>query len=179
MSDAVADHDTDRNGSALPGPDRSTPSFDVVLTRILRDGGIRKALQYLNARTRYRFTGIYHVEAPLLRNVHLFDRENPTLDCSGAVTRLDETYCSITSATSAPFSTPDASRDARLRDHAARESVLCYAGVPIRMPSGSTWGTLCHFDLRPRLMARGEIAVLEAVMPVVAEWLRLGGGATA
>jgi GAF domain-containing protein len=163
-----------RNGpGAGPVPERRHATRDIatVIAGLLRDVGIRRALQYLNARTRYRFTGIYHVEPPVLRNICLFDRENPTLDCSGAVTRLDETYCSITSSRSAPFATADASRDPRLRDHAARESVLCYSGVPIRLPSGATWGTLCHFDLRPRLMAETEIAVLEAVMPVFEEWI--------
>jgi hypothetical protein len=138
---------------------------------LLRDAGIGRALQYLNARTRYRFTGVYRVEPPLLRNICLFDRENPTLDCSGALRRLDETYCSIVSDTSAPFATADAGRDPRVREHAARESVLCYSGVPIRLSSGAMWGTLCHFDLRPRLMADGEIAVLEAAAPGIAQWI--------
>lgn len=167
-----------------PGSDTSEPSAHrrathsgvaTIVARLLHGVGIHGALQFLNARTRYRFTGLYRVEAPFLRNMHLFDRENPTVDCSGAVSRLDETYCSITSRTSAPFATADAVRDERLREHAARESVLCYAGVPVRLPSGTTWGTLCHFDLRPRLMAPGEIAVLESVMPVVAEWLSTRG----
>lgn len=80
-------------------------NLEGILSDILADSGLHQVLGFLNARTRYRFTGVYHVEPPLLRNVHLFDRENPTLDCSGAVTPLDETYCSITSSRSAPFAT--------------------------------------------------------------------------
>jgi GAF domain-containing protein len=152
-------------GGATPG------GVEKIVAGLLRDAGIGRVLRYLNGRTRYRFTGIYHVEPPLLRNVHLFDRENPTLDCSGAVSRLDETYCSITSSRSVPFATADASRDPRLREHAARESVLCYSGVPIRLASGATWGTLCHFDLRPRLMPDEETAVLQAVVPMIAQWI--------
>ena len=153
----------------------STPALiQAVAAALMREAGVRRVLQHLNSRTRYRFTGIYHVEPPLLRNVCLFDRENPALDCSGAVTRLDETNCSITSRTSAPFATANAQRDPRLRQHPARDTVLCYSGVPIRLASGEAWGTLCHFDLRPRLMARSEIAVLEAVMPVIAQWISAG-----
>ncbi len=139
--------------------------------RLLQGRGLHAALGYLNARTRYRFTGLYRAEPPLLHNLGLFDRENPEIDGSGAVARLDETYCSITRRTASPFSTDDALQDARLTTHAARHSVLCYCGVPIRLGTGVTWGTLCHFDLRPRLLPADELAVLSSVAPVVTEWL--------
>lgn len=139
--------------------------------RLLHGRGILVALGYLNERTRYRFTGLYRAEPPLLHNVALFDRENPDLDGSGAVAKLDETYCSITRLTASPFSTDDAMHDARLTTHAARDSVLCYSGVPIRLGSGLPWGTLCHFDLRPRLLPPDELAVLASAAPLVAEWL--------
>ena len=139
--------------------------------RLLQGRGIAAALGYLNERARYRFTGLYRAEPPLLHNVALFDRENPDIDVSGAVARLDETYCSITRRTGSPFSTDDAMHDARLDTHAARDSVLCYSGVPIRLGNGLPWGTLCHFDLRPRLLPPNELAVLASVAPVVAEWL--------
>ena len=138
---------------------------------LLHHAGIHAALGALNARTRYRFTGLYRAEPPLLLNVALFDRENPTVPASGAVARLEETYCSITRNTAAPFTTDDALRDARLTTHAARDSVLCYSGVPIRLDSGVPWGTLCHFDLRPRLLPPDELEILAGVAPVVADWL--------
>jgi GAF domain-containing protein len=166
----IGEHRSER-GAAASRDSGTSGGIEIVVAGLLRDAGVRRALQYLNARTRYRFTGIYRLEPPLLRNVCLFDRENPTLDCSGDVKRLDETYCSIVSRTSAPFATADARHDSRLREHPARETVLCYSGVPIRLPSGSTWGIFCHFDLRPRLMAHAEIPVLESVMPVIAQWV--------
>ena len=54
----------------------------------LRNAGIIGALRFLNARTRYRYTGLYHAEPPFLRNVQLFDRENPTLNVSGELKPL-------------------------------------------------------------------------------------------
>lgn len=109
--------------------------------RLLHEGRLHDALGYLNDRTRYRFTGLYRADAPLLRNVGLFDRENPDLDASGAVTNLDETYS------------------------------LCHAGVSIRLANGRSWGTLCHFDLRPRLLSADEVRALQTVAPVVTAWL--------
>jgi GAF domain-containing protein len=91
-----------------------------------------------------------------------------------AVSVLEETYCAIACATKASFATPDALSDARLRSHAARESVVSYAGVPIRDVSGCVVATLCHFDVRPRLIPPNEISVLELVAPVVEDWLQTG-----
>jgi hypothetical protein len=141
------------------------------VTRRLSTSGIHAALGYLNERTRFRFTGIYRPDPPVLRNLYLFDRENPGLNVSGGESVLNETYCAIVCAATAPFSTSDAGGDPRLRDHAARDSVVSYAGVPIRDSSGCVAATLCHFDVRPRLVPVSEIPILEVVAPVLAGWL--------
>jgi GAF domain-containing protein len=136
---------------------------------LLSSSGPVAALRFLNERTRFRFTGVYCAEPPLLRNLHLYDRENPTLNVSGAVTRLDETYCAIVCADDTPFATMNASVDERLTTHASRTSVLSYCGVPIRAETGCVWGTLCHFDVRPRLLSPSEIEVLTLVAPYFAQ----------
>jgi GAF domain-containing protein len=133
-------------------------------------GGALGALAWLNARTRFRFTGLYRADPPVLRNLYLVDRENPSLHVSGEICPLDETYCAITCAEDADFATPDARRDARLVGHPARRSVISYAGVPVRI-GGGTWGTLCHYDLRPRLLPTAELAHLDAVASVFGDWL--------
>jgi GAF domain-containing protein len=131
---------------------------------ILSKAGPIAALHFLNARTRFRFTGVYVADPPLLRNVYLYDRENPALNVSGSVARLDETFCAIVLSSGRPFSTADATTDARTATHATRERVLSYYGVPIRGDDGRTWGSLCHFDVRPRLLPPWEMGVLEAVV---------------
>ncbi|MEO8562274.1 MAG: GAF domain-containing protein [bacterium] len=138
---------------------------------VLASAGPMAALRFLNERTRFRFTGVYHAQPPLLRNLHLYDRENPTLNASGAVTRLDETYCAIVCTGDHPFTTTDAPADARLTAHTARENVISYCGVPIRHESGRVWGTLCHYDVRPRLVSPSEIEVLTLVAACFAQQL--------
>lgn len=130
-----------------------------------------QALSALNSRTRFRFTGLYRVEPPSLRNEYLFDRENPSLSLGGEVTPLSNTYCGIVAATKQPFVADDAPHDARLVAHPARESVVSYAGVPVRTADGRIFGTLCHFDLRPRILPPDELAILEAVSTVLSGWL--------
>src|SRR5690349_7006368 len=66
----------------IPGSrahDANTADAVAAMEVRLHDLGPKGALEFLNARTRYRFTGIYHAEPPLLRNLFLFDRENPSL----------------------------------------------------------------------------------------------------
>ena len=137
----------------------------------LHTHGLTAALAQLNRRTRFRFSGLYRVVPPRLHNVSLFDRENPSLNLSGTVCGLSDTYCSIVSDTGQPFRVRDAMADPRLRAHPARESVQSYVGVPVRLPGGGVLGTLCHYDGRPRLLPAGELAVMHAVAPLLAPWL--------
>lgn len=150
----------------------SVARISAEIGQMLSSAKVVPALAYLNARTRFRFTGIYRVEPPFLRNLHLFDRENPTLNVSGNVCALEDTYCSITASGGRGFATPDAPADRRLNEHAARHSVISYCGIPIRLEDGRVWGTLCHFDVRPRLIPRAEVPVLESVVTLFAEWIQ-------
>ncbi len=164
-----------RGTQATEQPEGTTTSLARIsaeLRTMLRTSEVIAALAYLNARTRFRFTGIYRVEPPLLRNLHLFDRENPALNVSGNSSPLEDTYCSITARSERGFATPDASADRRLKTHAARDSVISYCGVPILMEDGRVWGTLCHFDVRPRLIPPAEVPVLESVVTLFAKWIQ-------
>lgn len=163
--------------SPAPSDGATTTRLSLVraIASALDAGDPIDALALLNARVRLRFTGIFQVDPPRLRNVLLFDRENPALNVSGGVSSLDIGYCGIVCATNTPFVTLDARLDERLENHPARHSMLSYAGVPIQMRSGIAWGTLCHFDTRPRFVSPSEIGLLEVVVPYFADWLRTHG----
>ena len=169
------DQDQERSVS-LDGVARLPPRGEIAdavarVTSLLAGADIDGALRYLNGRTRFRFTGLFRVDPPVLRNVRLVDRENPTLNVSGTVSSVDIGYCGVACASRAPFVTADSREDPRLESHPARASMISYAGVPIRMPGGITWGTLCHFDVRPRLIRPAEVTILEAATPRMAEWI--------
>jgi hypothetical protein len=119
------------------------PEIPELCRDILTSAGPMAALRFLNARTRFRFTGIYRVDSALLRNVYLFDRENPTLNVSGDVAPLMDTFCSIVCAGNEPFAPGDSQNDARVAGHTARERVLSYCGVPIPCDRSGVCGTLC------------------------------------
>jgi hypothetical protein len=154
---------------ALDDLPQSDPTALVV--EALRAGDVPAALGAINTRTRYRFTGLYRVEGMFLRNLALFDRENPHIDGHGHVCPLAETYCSFVDATACAFTTFDARSDERLARHAARRAVVSYAGVPIAGEAVS--GSLCHFDHRPRLLPNGELAFLGRIAPLFATILQV------
>lgn len=146
-------------------------SVEHEFRSLLASAGMCQALAMLNARTRYRFTGVYRVDPPLLRNEHLFDRENPSLSLGGNVRPLHDTYCGIVAATEASFAVADAHTDTRLATHSARDSVVSYIGVPVRGKDGRIIATVCHFDLRPRILPLDELAILESISRDIANWL--------
>ena len=144
---------------------RARPSDVETLVRdcltTLTESGPHALLARLNARTGYRFTAIYRIEGPLLRNVALFDRENPARRVGSDIDRLADTCCEIATETWRPFPTGDACADPRLGTrHAGLSSVQPYQGAPIFTLNRRVWGTLCHFDLRARLMSHAEVEVL-------------------
>jgi len=145
-------------------------AFEEVLARF----GVHGALDFLNARIPHRFTGIYRHDPPHMRNLHLFDRQNPALEVGGDVP-MRESYCSIVVGRDRPFRTVDAREEELLRDHPSRDSTLSYCGVPLRDPDGRALGTLCHFDLEPQEVVEAETGMLEAVMPRLVERLRAEG----
>ena len=169
--------DADRESLSAPIATHSPQTGDVstavrsVFERRLLDGGLSAGLALLNQRARFRFTGVYRVVPPHLQNVSLYDRENPTLNVSGAVCALSDTFCSIVFEQRRSFHVDDAPGDGSLSTHPARESVQSYAGVPIRLPDGRILGTLCHFDGRPRILPPSELKLLEEVAPLLVSWL--------
>jgi GAF domain-containing protein len=144
---------------------------------VLQDQGLFEALGYLNSTTDHRFTGIYRFEPDWVRSVLLFDRGNPHLR-AGEDVRMKESYCMLTQRTGGPYIIENAQTDPRLLRHAARDSVLCYCAVHLLGPEGLSWGTLCHFDFRPREITAESLEVLEAVRPAVqrAVWVLQGSG---
>jgi len=70
---------------------------------------------------------------------------------------------------------PDASRDARFRDHPAVRDlpeIRFYAGCPVKGPDGSPLGTLCVIDHEPREIDEEEAGVLEDLAWMLEQELR-------
>ena len=105
----------------------------------LREDDLGELLRYLNGLTDYRFTGVYHFEPGWVVSVALYDRENPQLRF-GADVKMKESYCWLTGVDGVGYIIEDASRDPRLRGHAAANEVRSYVAVLLRDGVGAEWG---------------------------------------
>jgi GAF domain-containing protein len=136
-------------------------------------GELREALGVLNARTRFRYTGAYRFAPPLLHSVAVFDREHPRLAVRAELP-IVESYCSIVAASEREVCIDDAAADVRATNHPARARYSAYCGVPLQRGDGTVFGTLCHFDPRPRIGSEAELAMLTRVAPLVARQILAG-----
>jgi GAF domain-containing protein len=118
-----------------------------VVTHRTRD--LRTALATLLRLTDYRFIGLWRFQDGKANAVVHYDREDPTVIDAQEVPDT-ATYCCFVRDRKAPFKTPNALIDERLAEHAAREQVATYCGVPVMDSHGNVLATLCHYDLVPR-----------------------------
>lgn len=125
---------------------------------------MRAALECLNRRSSHRFTALYRFDGPTLRNLHLVDREDPTVERSPDLPVL-ESYCLFVRRTSQRFTVEDADCDARVLGHPKQPTVKSYCGVPLLAPTGQLFGTICHFDFDPKPFSELEVQILEEMAP--------------
>lgn len=116
----------------------------AAFTIRLRSEGLRSALQFLNARTPHRYTGVFRFDGDMLRNVALIDKWDAGVR-RGEDVPLAQAYCAHLHRTGEPLSVEDGSADARV-PWMAKSPILSYCGAVIKDEAGQHWGALCHFD---------------------------------
>jgi GAF domain-containing protein len=132
-------------------------------------GGIEAGLRFLNARTAYRYTGVYRLEGAMMRNIYLYDRLGESVSKFEKVP-LGDSFCQFVMAEGG-FCTSDSSRDERLLEHTYRGVLNAYFGLPLSRKPGTLYGTLCHFDFKPVVIDDREIEFLQSVTPWLMDYL--------
>lgn len=132
-------------------------------------GGLLGALQFLNARTPYRYTAVYRLDGQMMRNIVLYDRLGETSAGLSEVP-LGDSFCQFVMRDKG-FETVNSALDTRLDGHTYQGVLNSYFGLPLSRKPGTIYGTLCHFDFEPKQLPDGELALLEAVSPVLMDHL--------
>ena len=138
------------------------------LKAIIRAEGIRAGLIFLNGLTEHRFSALYQFENKQLRNLYFFDREYPEIETADEIP-VTASYCVFVRETGQLFHTSDALRDDRVRSHPKREQILAYCGLPVLDADGKLFGSICHFDLQPRVIADEDVDLMEAAARLLRE----------
>lgn len=116
----------------------------------------------------HRFTAVYLFDGGTLRNFHLIDREDSSVQRCPDLPVLDS-YCLYVRDTARQFMTEHAQRDARVDGHPKQKVVQSYCGYPLHDLHGDLVGTVCHFNYAPIDFDEDEIYLLERVGPLLAE----------
>lgn len=138
------------------------------LRKLIAEGDVRAGLKYLNSLTPHRFTGLYLFHDPKLENKYIVDAENLDIESLPDVP-LTATYCSFTRSKGEVLAIENSLKDDRVQDHPAREEIVSYCGVPLQDKSGEIYGTICHFDHESVHISDLNVALLEAVAPLLEE----------
>ncbi|MGC3981750.1 MAG: hypothetical protein QM808_10845 [Steroidobacteraceae bacterium] len=123
------------------------------LQQCLTEEGIRGALAWLNERVEHRFTALCIKDAETLKNIYIFDRNDPT-----AKPFIDVPMDPQQSSLIFNDQPTDASGSAEFN---------AYCGMPLRRADGSIFGAICHFDYLPREIAAEELQVLSSASEVL------------
>ncbi|HZG43744.1 MAG TPA: GAF domain-containing protein [Longimicrobium sp.] len=135
---------------------------------VLGREGVRPALRYLNSLGPHRFTAIFRFESGTLRNLHLVDRDDYTVERCPDQPVLDS-YCIYVRETARTFLTEDSTRDERVAGHPKQPVVQSYCGVPLLEEDGTLFGTICHFDYQPVPFGEDEVYMLETIGPMLVQ----------
>ncbi|MEP6992816.1 MAG: GAF domain-containing protein [bacterium] len=150
---------------------QTMPNRRDAVTRfraMLSEEGIRPALEFLNGISVHRFTAVFMFDGGTLRNLHLIDREDRSVERCPDLPVLDS-YCLYVRDTARQFMTEHALKDARVDGHPKQKVVQSYCGYPLQDMRGELIGTICHFDYAPVPFDEQEVYLLEQVGPLLAE----------
>jgi GAF domain-containing protein len=136
------------------------------LKAVLRAGDLRGAVMFLNSLTTHRFTSLFRFDGETLRNVVFFDREDPARASTDDMP-VSASYCVFVRDGEATFTVPDAACDPRVEGHPKQPVFRAYCGVPLLDADGRMFGTICHFDFAPRSISDENVALMEAIAPLL------------
>ena len=127
-------------------------------------------LDFLNARVPHRFTGLYRLEAGIMYNVFLHDKEGVVIPEFLKAVPLGESFCQFV-LRDGLFCTSNTAEDSRLDGHKYQGVLGAYYGVPLLNNAGELYGTLCHFDSVPRSLDDEEFAVQQQAAKILPSYL--------
>ena len=131
--------------------------------------GVAGALEFLNRRVPHRYTAIYKIQGDLLLNLGIHDRLGEAVSPLPP-TPNHQSLCHYVTAQNA-FVSEDVLNDPRLSTHFQRGVINSYVGVPLSRGPQHLYGTLCQMDPQAQKLSDNEYRFLEAVAPLLLDYL--------
>lgn len=130
------------------------------LEEILNSQGLHSALKFLNQRVSHRFTAVYRLDKDALEVVNLVDKlDDPRTAAASRVT-FSNSFCEV-AIQDGSLVTSDSAIEKKLDGRPYQGIISSYVGLPLMLPGGVLFGTLCHYDYDKQLMNDDEFAFLQ------------------
>lgn len=137
------------------------------LKTLLERQDIRAAVIFLNGLTTHRFTALYRFDHENLQNLCVYDRENPDQEALMPDIPIMASYCVFVRNHASLFAVTESLQDERLLEHPKQQLIQSYCGVPLLDEDGKMFGTICHFDFRPRAISDTNVELMEKVAQLI------------
>jgi GAF domain-containing protein len=126
----------------------------------LTKGGLKAAAEFLNSRVSYRFSTVYRLQNDVFTVVESVDKSMLSPAPIGARTEFKDSFCRFP-VLYGSFTTENSGNDTRLKGLAYPSGIESYTGLPLTFPDGRLYGTFCHYDTEPRVIADDEYQFLQ------------------
>ena len=136
------------------------------LENVLQHNGLDAGLLILNQRVTHRFTAVFKLDGPVMRNVAIIDKLEELIPDSFKEIPFEDSFCQFV-LRDGSFVTHDSAGDERLDGHIYKGVLNTYVGLPLANSDGDLFGTLCHFDFPPLDILDTEFEFLNKVVKIL------------
>ena len=140
------------------------------LENILDEKGMRSALEFLNQRVSHRFTAVYHLDKDALEIVELIDKLDDATTAPPSRVSFSQSFCEI-AAQEGSLVTSDSAHDKKLDSRPNQGVLSSYVGLPLMLPGGVLFGTLCHYGYDEQMISDDEFVFLQNAAGVLPKYL--------
>ena len=145
-----------------------------AVRRALETGGLDAGLHYLNHRVAHRFTAIFGLDGPSMRNIAFVDKNEEVMPELMTSIPFEDSFCQFV-LRDGQFRASKTGDDSRLDGHKFKGVLQSYTGLPLARSDGQLFGTLCHFDFAERQLHDAEFEFLQQVALMLPEFIQTGG----
>ena len=140
------------------------------LEDILKSKGMHSALDFLNQRVSHRFTAVYHLDKDALQIIELIDKLGDATTAPPSRVSFSQSFCEI-AAQEGSLVTSDSALDRKLNSRPNQGVLSSYVGLPLMLPGGVLFGTLCHYDYEEQMINDDEFVFLQNAASVLPKYL--------
>lgn len=142
-----------------------------ALENILYNKGLHSALEFLNQRVSHRFTAVYRLDKDALEIVDIIDKLGDVSTAPPSRVSFSQSFCEV-AIQEGSLVTSNSALDKKLDSKTNQGLISSYVGLPLMLPGGVLFGTLCHYDYDEKPLNDDEFVFLQNAVSVLPKYLK-------